>query len=73
MTIWSDHFTGEHKWETEFSTYTGDERALSDTDKTQVTQTQATPPSEDVVMNNLMSKIQTDLSSRLRTYYTRYQ
>jgi hypothetical protein len=31
--LWSDNFVGEHRWHTEFATYTGDERALSDNDK----------------------------------------
>src|SRR5215216_6091784 len=31
--IWNDRFTGEHRWQTEFATYTGDERALGDSDK----------------------------------------
>jgi len=72
-TIWNDRFTGQHKWETQFTNYTGDERALSDTDKTALNQKNATPPAEDQVMDELLKQIQSDLSYRLRNYYTRYQ
>lgn len=72
-TIWNDRFTGQHKWETQLISYTGDERALSDSDKTSLNQTNATPPTEDQIMDNLLKQIQSDLSYRLRNYYTRYQ
>lgn len=73
-TLWNDRFTGEHKWETQFSTYTGDERALSDSDKTSLNQnSNYNPPTEDQIMDELLSQIQNDLSYRLRNYYTRYQ
>jgi len=72
-TIWNDRFTGQHKWETQFTSYTGDERALSDTDKTALNQKNATPPTDDQVMDELLKQIQSDLSYRLRNYYTRYQ
>lgn len=70
--VWNDRFTGEHKWQTEFASFTGDERALSDTDKTQVNKEQANPPSEDKIMEELLRQIQDDLTQRLRNYYTRY-
>lgn len=73
-TIWNDRFTGEHKWQTQFASYTGDERALSDADKTSLNQnTSYTPPTEDQIMEELLKQIQNDLSGRLRNYYTRYQ
>ena len=72
-TIWSDRFTGEHKWETEFHTYTGDERALSESDRSLLNNknNSANPPSEEVVLENLLDQIEKDLSQRLRTYYSR--
>jgi len=73
-TIWNDRFTGEHKWETQFTSYTGDERALSESDKTSLNQnSNSNPPAEDKIMEDLMRQIQNDLSYRLRNYYTRYQ
>lgn len=73
-TIWNDRFTGQHKWETQFASYTGDERALSESDKTSLSQTtNYNPPTEDQIMEELLKQIQNDLSYRLRNYYTRYQ
>jgi len=72
-TIWNDRFTGSNKWETQFASYTGDERALSDADKAQLNQNNPNPPSEDQIMEDLMRQIQNDLTGRLRNYYTRYQ
>lgn len=73
-TLWSDRFTGQHKWETQFVSYTGDERALSETDKKSLDQnTSSNPPTEDEIMNKLLQQIQSDLSYRLRNHYTAYQ
>lgn len=73
-TLWNDRFTGQHKWETQFINYTGDERALSDTDKKSLNQTtNSNPPTEDQIMDELLKQIQNDLWYRLRNYYTRYQ
>jgi hypothetical protein len=72
-TIWNDRFTGEYRWQTEFSTYTGDERALSDSDKSLLNQSTASAPTEDQTMDELLRQIQSDLSSRVRNYYSRFQ
>ena len=71
LTIWNDRFTGEHKWQAEFASYTGDERALSDSDKSQLNQDNYNPPSQDKIMEELLRQIQNDLSQRLRGYYAR--
>jgi len=72
--IWSDRFTGEHRWESESYSYTGDERALTDSDRKLLTDHRdQRAPNEEQVMNELMRQIQNDLSFRLRGYYTRYQ
>ena len=70
--IWNDRFTGEHRWQTEILSYTGDERALTDSDKNLLNKTQQNPPTEDVVMGELLGEIQNDLSRRLRSYYSRF-
>lgn len=72
-TIWNDRFTGEHKWQTDFASYTGDERALTETDKNSLNNNNYNPPNEDQIMEELLRQIQNDLSYRLRNYYTRYQ
>jgi putative component of toxin-antitoxin plasmid stabilization module len=70
--IWNDRFTGEHRWQTEFTSYTGDERALSDADRTQINKQPSTSPQQDEVMGQLFQQIQNDLSYRLRNYYSRF-
>ncbi len=71
--IWNDRFTGQHRWQTEFATYTGDERALSENDRAQLNRNpNHNVPSEDEIMNELYRQIQLDLSSRLRGYFARF-
>jgi len=71
--LWTDRFTGQHRWQTEFSSYTGDERALSENDRALLNKaTNTNTPREDEIMNELYRQIQTDLSSRLRNYFSRY-
>jgi hypothetical protein len=71
--LWTDRFTGQHRWQTEFATYTGDERALSENDRTQLGRTNnVTPPREEEIMRELYRQIQSDLSSRLRGYFARF-
>ena len=74
-TLWSDRFTGEHRWQTEFATYTGDERALSDSDKSLLNRTNNggyNVPREDEIMGELYRQMQADLSNRLRNYFSRF-
>ena len=67
--LWADKVRGEHRWHTEFATYTGDERALSDTDKAQLNRSQSYPPSEREITEKLLRQMQNELSYRLRRYY----
>ncbi len=71
-TIWTDRFTGEHRWQTEFATYTGDERALTDSDRSQLNNQTNNYPREEEVMEELLRQIQNDLSNRMRNYYARF-
>ncbi|MGZ5189411.1 MAG: hypothetical protein ACXWCZ_00245 [Flavisolibacter sp.] len=71
-TLWNDRFTGEHKWNTEYASYTGDERALSESDKELVNRNNNyNPPTEEQIMEELLRQIQNDLTYRLRNYYAR--
>jgi hypothetical protein len=71
-TLWNDRFTGEHKWNTEYASYTGDERALTEADKQLIEKnTNYNPPTEDQIMEELLRQIQNDLTYRLRGYYAR--
>jgi hypothetical protein len=72
-TLWNDRFTGQHRWQTEFSTYTGDERALTDADRALLNKnTNQNVPREEEIMNELYRQIQSDLSHRLRNYFSRF-
>lgn len=71
--LWSDNFRSEHRWQTEFSTYTGDERALSENDKALLDKKDKTAPSEESIADQLLQKLENDIAYRLRNYYTRYQ
>ena len=73
-TIWTDRFTGEHRWQTNFATYTGDERALSDSDKALLNgnNNNRRTPTEEEVTGELYRQIQSDLSYRLRNYFSRF-
>ena len=68
--LWSDNVQGIHNWCTEFSTYTGDERALSESDKQSVNRRQDYPPHNDEIMRCIMNEINSHLLSRVRNYFS---
>lgn len=70
--LWSDNFRGSHNWVTEFATYTGDERALSESDKDLLNRSRNYPPQEDDILRQIINDINTNLYNRLRDYYNRY-
>jgi len=70
--LWNDNINGSHGWSTEFSTYTGDERALSDDDKKLVSRSRQNPPREDEIIRCIKENIYSDFVHRLRNYYSRY-
>lgn len=73
--LWNDHFTAQHTWNVKFCTYSGDERALEDADKSMLQKNTEdyTPPKEDRIMSDLTGQLQNDLTYHLRNYYNRYQ
>jgi hypothetical protein len=70
--LWNDNISGNHGWSSEFSTYTGDERALSDEDKKLVNRSKENPPREDEIIKCIKENIYNDFVYRLRNYYSRY-
>jgi hypothetical protein len=72
-TLWNDRFNGQHRWQTEYATYTGDERAMSESDKALLKNSNQrnNAPREEEIMNELYRQIQNDLSNRLRNYFSR--
>lgn len=71
--LWADNLRSEHQWKTEFASYTGDERALSESDKTLLNKQDLRAPKEDAIRENLLHKLENDVTYRLRNYYNRYQ
>lgn len=69
--LWSDDIRGNHNWCTEFSTYTGDERALSESDKQLVNRRQDYPPGEDEITRCIVNEINSNMSGRVRNYFSR--
>lgn len=70
--LWSDNINADHTWNTEFATFTGDERALSESDKQLVNQRQAQPPREEEIIRCLMDEINTNAAYRIKNYFSRY-
>ena len=68
--VWSDNLQGNHNWYSEFSTFTGDERALSESDKQLVNRSQEYPPHEDEIIRCIISEINNNMLHRVRTYYS---
>ena len=69
--LWSDDIRGNHNWFTEFSTYTGDERALTESDKQLVNRRQDHPPHENEITRCIINEINSNMSGRLRNYFSR--
>jgi len=71
--IWSDTYQGDYYWSTTFSTYTGDERALSEEDKKLLNQKEQLPPSNNeiirIIMNEVRSKTECGVSDYFRRMY----
>jgi tetratricopeptide (TPR) repeat protein len=69
--LWTDTYAGHHFWTTEFATYTGDNRALSEADKQLLNRSKEIPPREDDVIKCIMDEIQSKLECGIRDYYNR--
>lgn len=70
--IWGDNFGSDHNWYTEFSTYTGDSRALTESDKQLVDRRKEFAPSENEIMRCLIDELSNTAQYRLRNYFSRY-
>jgi hypothetical protein len=70
--LWNDIFRGEHRWQTEFATYRGDERALSSSDRALLNRYDTNEPREEEVLEQVLRQIQSDMSYRMRSHFNRY-
>ncbi len=70
--LWSDNFRGDHNWNSEFSTFNGDARALSESDKQLVNRHAANPPYEEEIVRHIVNEIDNNIAGRIRDFYRRF-
>ena len=70
--LWNDNIYADHNWETGFATFTGDERALSESDKQLINRRQEQPPREEEIIRCLMDEINNNALYRIRNYFNRF-
>ncbi|HEX6194069.1 MAG TPA: hypothetical protein VFZ42_16965 [Chitinophagaceae bacterium] len=71
--VWTDNYSGQHNWVTEIASYTGDIRALSESDKQLINRTRENPPREEDIIRCIMDEIQSKLECGIKDYYNRMQ
>lgn len=69
--VWHENVTANHNWSTEFASYTGDARALSDADKQLVDRRREFAPTENEIMNCLLDEISNNALYRVKNYFNR--
>ncbi len=69
--VWSDRLNGDHSWATEFHTYTGDKRALGETDIQLIERRREFAPTESEIMRHILDDIQQNSLYRIRNYFNR--
>ncbi|MGC4038129.1 MAG: hypothetical protein QM764_19360 [Chitinophagaceae bacterium] len=70
--IWSDAAKGNGVWCSEFSTYTGDERALSEADKQLINRTANNIPDQYSIINSVKQDVFNNALYQIKNYYSRY-
>lgn len=70
--VWSNTFSSVHNWSTTFASFTGDSRALSETDKQTINQRQEFPPSEDAILQCMLDEINNNALYSVRNYFNQY-
>lgn len=69
--LWSDTYRGDYNWSYEFSTYTGDTRALSEEDKKQIARREEFPPRNTEILQIIMNEIQDKAQCGIKDYFNR--
>jgi hypothetical protein len=70
--LWSDTYRGDYNWNADFSTYTGDARALSEDDKKQLDHHEQYPPRNDEIIRIIMDEIQSRAECGIKDYFNRF-
>ncbi len=68
---WTELYSATHNWSTQFSSFTGDERALSEEDLKQVNRRRDAPPSDDNIIHCLLEEISNNALYGVRAYINR--
>jgi tetratricopeptide (TPR) repeat protein len=69
--LWNDNIGSNYGWTTEFATFRGDARALSESDKQLVNRRHDFPPGENEIMRCLLDEINNNALYRIRNYFNR--
>jgi tetratricopeptide (TPR) repeat protein len=69
--LWSDTYRGDYSWQASFSTFTGDERALSEEDRKLIGQKEQWPPSNDEIIRIIMNEIRNKTECGISDYFKR--
>jgi hypothetical protein len=70
--LWSDTYRGDYNWSTEFSSYTGDARALSDEDKKCCERREEFPPRDTEIIRIIMDEVQSKAECGIKDYFNRF-
>lgn len=70
--LWSDNVYATYNRETEFASFSGDERALSENDRQLVNRRQEQSPGEEEIIRYLLDEINTNAVYRIKNYFSRY-
>jgi hypothetical protein len=69
--LWSDTYRGDYNWSAEFSSYTGDARALGDDDKKLCDGREQFPPQESEIIRIIMDEVQSKAECGIKDYFNR--
>lgn len=70
--LWNDAVKGQNSWCAEFTTYTGDERALSEEDKQIINRRPNNIPGELSIISSVRQEVFNNAYYRIKDYYSRY-
>lgn len=70
--VWSDESRASHHWNTEFHSYTGDARALTETELQLVERRREMAPTESVIMDLLLEQLRQNAQWSIKNHFSRY-
>jgi hypothetical protein len=70
--LWGDRVKGQGSWYSDFTTYSGDDRALNEEDKHLINRRQNNIPGELSIINSVKQDIYNNTLYRIKDYYSRY-